>query len=96
MKKRMSLPLAALAAVLVQAGGSRAEELTVPIHIIDAGGVGQEIGTIQAKDGPGGLMLTPNLSGLTPGPHGFGLSSPPRTSPPRTIVPRAIPPRAAL
>ena len=82
MKKRMSLPLAMLAAVLVQAGGSaRAEELTVPIHIVDAGGVGQEIGTVEAKDGPGGLMLTPTLSGLTPGPHGFHLHEKPDCGP---------------
>lgn len=82
MKKLMSLSLAAMAAVLVQAGGSvRAEELTVAVHIIDAGGVGQEIGTIEAKDGPGGLMLTPTLSGLTPGSHGFHVHERPDCGP---------------
>jgi len=82
MNQRILIPLAAIVAGVVQAGGSAlAEEVTVPIHSIDAGGVGQEIGTIEAKDGPGGLMLTPTLSGLTPGPHGFHLHEKPDCDP---------------
>ena len=60
-------------AALFSAAAVRAEEIMVPIHAIDAGGVGQEIGNVKAEDGAGGLMLTPTLSGLTPGPHGFHL-----------------------
>ena len=82
MKKRMPLALAAAAAVsIVAVGSGRAEEISVPMHIIDAGGVGQEIGTIEAKDGPGGLLLGPALSGLTPGPHGFHLHEKPDCGP---------------
>jgi len=50
-----------------------AEEITVTMHAVSDKGVGPEIGTIKAEDGPDGLLLTPTLSGLIPGPHGFHL-----------------------
>jgi len=52
---------------------AHADEITIKIHAVDDTGVGPEIGTIKAEDGPDGLLLTPTLSGLTPGPHGFHL-----------------------
>ena len=58
-----------------------AEELQIPVHIIDDGGVGEEIGTILAEDGPDGLRLTPTLTGLAPGPHGFHLHEKPDCGP---------------
>ena len=75
------LALAVSATALLSAVATRAEEITVPIHAIDAKGVGQEIGSVKAEDGAGGLMLTPTLSGLTPGPHGFHLHEKPDCGP---------------
>lgn len=49
----------------------KASDLTITIHAVTADGVGKEIGTITATDTDTGLKLTPNLSGLTPGNHGF-------------------------
>ena len=50
---------------------ARAAQVTIPVNAIDASGVGSVIGSITARDGKGGLVLTPKLSGLTAGPHGI-------------------------
>ncbi len=68
-------------ATLVFSAAAWAEEIAVPIHAIDASGVGQEIGSVKAEDGAGGLTLTPTLSGLAPGPHGFHLHEKPDCGP---------------
>lgn len=41
------------------------------IHIYSTTQKDKELGTITAADTPKGLLLTPNLSELPPGPHGF-------------------------
>lgn len=79
MLKILSMVLSALALFL--AATAQAEERTVPIRAIDAGGVGPEIGTVRAEDGPAGLSLTVLLSGLSPGPHGFHLHENPDCGP---------------
>jgi Cu-Zn family superoxide dismutase len=43
----------------------------VSVHTVSATGVGAEIGTIQFKDSPAGLVIHTDLSKLPPGPHGF-------------------------
>ncbi len=43
----------------------------VTMHQIDSSGEQMEIGTITLADTPDGLKLTPDLSHLTPGTHGF-------------------------
>jgi len=43
----------------------------VDMHWVASKGQGKSIGTITATNTPYGLLLTPNLSGLTPGIHGF-------------------------
>jgi len=48
-----------------------AAELIITMHAVDANGVGAAIGTVIAADSKNGLVLTPALSGLTPGLHGF-------------------------
>jgi superoxide dismutase, Cu-Zn family len=45
----------------------------VTINKIDANGVGAAIGTLALEDTSGGLKITPNLSDLPPGSHGFHL-----------------------
>lgn len=47
---------------------------TVVIREINASGMGKELGTITLSDVPGGgLTISPNLTGLPPGEHGFHL-----------------------
>jgi len=46
-------------------------KLTIPIQLVSATGQGQSIGTITAEDSMCGVLLTPNLTGLPPGVHGF-------------------------
>ncbi len=46
-------------------------ETTIPMYLVAPQGHGKEIGTISATDSPYGLVLTPHLTGLTPGLHGF-------------------------
>lgn len=48
-----------------------AAEIKVEIHRIDSQGVGPAIGLVVAADSPAGLLLKPDLQGLTPGLHGF-------------------------
>ena len=43
----------------------------VDIYLTDAEGTGTAIGTISLKDTEYGLLLTPNLTDLGPGAHGF-------------------------
>lgn len=51
----------------------QASSLQVTIHSINADGVGEPIGTVSIRDSDQGLELIPNLTGLTPGDHGFHL-----------------------
>lgn len=45
--------------------------VSVTMNQIDAQGVGKPIGEISLSDSPNGLILTPDLAHLEPGPHGF-------------------------
>jgi Cu-Zn family superoxide dismutase len=53
------------------AGTADAEPVSVTVHKITDAGMGDVIGTVTAEDTPYGLLLTPSLSGLAPGLHGF-------------------------
>jgi superoxide dismutase, Cu-Zn family len=44
---------------------------TVTVNKIDESGVGAAIGTLKLEDTNVGLRITPDLSGLPPGDHGF-------------------------
>jgi Cu-Zn family superoxide dismutase len=46
-------------------------DIVVPMHLVAIQGDGSTIGTITLSQTKFGLLLTPHLSGLTPGPHGF-------------------------
>jgi Cu-Zn family superoxide dismutase len=46
-------------------------EIVVPMNLVNDQGVGKSIGTVTITEGPGGLVFTPQLTGLTPGVHGF-------------------------
>jgi superoxide dismutase, Cu-Zn family len=53
----------------------------VTINLVTADGVGKEIGKISASDTEHGLLLTPDLSDLPPGLHGFHLHEHPSCDP---------------
>lgn len=50
---------------------AHAEEKIVEMHMVSAEGIGETIGTIAISSTPWGVLFTPDLSGLTPGLHGF-------------------------
>jgi Cu-Zn family superoxide dismutase len=52
-------------------GTALADERVIRINLVNDHGVGEEIGTITAKDSRFGLMLTPQLGNLPPGVNGF-------------------------
>src|ERR1700724_2415931 len=64
-------PLVAVVALLAIGAAAHAATATVTINKIDANGVGEAIGTLTLEDTAGGLKITPKLTGLPPGPHGF-------------------------
>jgi Cu-Zn family superoxide dismutase len=67
--------------VLALAGGAPAEQITVPMNMINDQGVGAAIGTVTLSDTPPGLKLAPALSGLAPGIHGFHVHEKPDCGP---------------
>ena len=57
--------------LLVGTRTAGAETATATINSISASGVGGSLGTVTFTDSAGGLVITPKLSGLPPGEHGF-------------------------
>ncbi len=53
------------------AGFAYADKVEIPIQRTSPTGEGLQIGYVTAEDTPYGLLLTPSIEGLTPGPHGF-------------------------
>lgn len=58
-----------------------ADTATVTMNVIDANGVGKEIGTLSLSDSKDGLQITPRLAGLPPGDHGFHVHVNPNCGP---------------
>jgi Cu-Zn family superoxide dismutase len=71
----------AILGLLIASVSAQAEELVIQMHLIDSAGVGKAIGTAKASSSPYGTILTPNLSGLTPGLHGFHVHQNPNCGP---------------
>lgn len=66
--------LLALGASLAMTLSTAAQaETRVEMHSVSSDGVGDSVGTVLAEDTEHGLLLTPDLSGLNPGIHGFHL-----------------------
>ena len=72
--------LAVAACILLLSGLVFAEEVVVKVSLVNEQGVGKEIGTVTASDSKFGLILTPQLSDLTPGLHGFHVHDKPDCS----------------
>jgi Cu-Zn family superoxide dismutase len=68
MLKLSLIPLFMAAATCAQAATDRT---TVTMHMVDVYGEGKEVGSITITDSPYGALLTPALSGLPAGVHGF-------------------------
>ncbi|MFC3285814.1 superoxide dismutase [Cu-Zn] SodC [Litchfieldella rifensis] len=66
-----------LAAVVAHADESR----EVEIHKVSADGVEEQIGSVTLEDSEYGLLLTPELSDLPLGPHGFHVHENPSCEP---------------
>ena len=71
----------ALLGLLLAAGSVQAEELVVPICLIDSGCVTMPIGTVTLSASPYGTVLTPDLKYLSPGLHGFHVHQNPECGP---------------
>lgn len=67
--------------LLVAGIPAQAEELVIPMHLIDSAGVGSSIGTVKASSSPYGTILTPDLKDLTLGLHGFHVHQNPDCNP---------------
>ena len=65
--------LLSLCCLLLWPGAAMANNITITMNSISDQGIGESIGTIQAEDGPDGLVIRPSLQGLGEGEHGFHL-----------------------
>lgn len=65
----------------VFANAAYADELEIPLHMVDAKGQGAAIGTVTAHANRYGVVFAPRLSGLTPGVHGFHVHENPSCEP---------------
>lgn len=78
---RRTLTAALAAAAIVAAAPALADRVAVTIQTVDANGVGTSLGTVVAEDTRRGVVFTPDLSGLTPGIHGFHVHTNPSCAP---------------
>jgi len=78
MKKIAVLTLFAL---VTFAGYAAAQQAVVEIRAAEPSGPGAVLGTVTIKATPYGTLFTPNLSGLTPGVHGFHVHEHPNCAP---------------
>jgi len=76
----LKVSLAVAACILLFAGLVFAEEVVIKVSLVNEQGVGKEIGMITASDSKHGLILTPQLSDLAPGLHGFHVHDKPDCS----------------
>jgi Cu-Zn family superoxide dismutase len=64
----ISLVLIAAAVIVIAASGS---DIVMDVRYVTDQGTGKKIGTITAEQRPYGTLFTPDISGLSPGMHGF-------------------------
>jgi Cu-Zn family superoxide dismutase len=48
-----------------------ADKLQAPMTLVTPAGTGKMIGTVTITESPNGLVFTPSLTDLAPGPHGY-------------------------
>jgi superoxide dismutase, Cu-Zn family len=67
--------------VLTSMNATAEDMIEIDMFALTPEGSGKKIGTITAKDTPSGTEFTPDLSGLSPGEHGFHLHLEPNCAP---------------
>lgn len=60
---------------------AHADEMAIEMHTVNTDGVGAAIGNVKATTTPWGVLLTPRLSDLPPGLHGFHVHENPNCAP---------------
>ncbi len=98
-KKIMSkIPVIAFIVTLIMIiflGVAKASSLEITVFLTSETGLGQEIGIIRANDTSRGLVLNPELKGLTPGKHGFHVHQNPSCNPATNNNGKVVPGLAA-
>jgi Cu-Zn family superoxide dismutase len=56
-------------------------DLSISMSLVDEKGIGKPVGEVTVGESPYGLVLTPMLSGLPPGLHGFHVHENPSCAP---------------
>jgi Cu-Zn family superoxide dismutase len=75
------IPFLSFSAAAENQTAQNTEDKTVEVHKISTSGVGDAIGTIKFSENDSGLVLLPNLKGLTPGTHGIHIHTNPSCEP---------------
>lgn len=73
--------LLAVLGVILTAGSAWAEDLTVPLNLVDSTGATESVGTVMVSTNPYGTLFTPAFIGLPPGLHGFHIHEKPSCAP---------------
>lgn len=71
----------ALSVVLNTAQAADKTGVTVTLREAMAQGIGREVGTVRIEDSQYGLLVIPDLHGLSPGPHGAAVHQNPSCAP---------------
>ena len=76
-----SILLAICSVALSMTATAHAENASATVTAISANGTGTDLGTVTFADSKWGLLITPELSGLSPGVHGFHIHAKPACGP---------------
>ena len=80
-RRRLAFSTVVITAAAALIGTADAGQVTIPVSLVSAEGIGQPIGTVTTRDTPAGLELVPALHDLSPGAHGFHLHDKPSCTP---------------
>ena len=82
MRRRGTVLWISAAVVLLAARPATADEVLVEMNMIDASGIGAEVGTITLRDSDNGLLIDLDLTDAIPaGPHGTHIHENPSCAP---------------
>lgn len=87
--------LAAAIAATAGLSAARADEASATVAIATKDGTGETVGTVRFVDGQYGLLVIPDLAGLTAGPHGTHVHEDPDCGPSQDHHGMAVPAGAA-